>query len=162
MSATPVIAKLPPSQWQPLFEILARCIEAVDEQRIPDFTLNFEVGGYNIAPYIQMTLNQDGDYFFEITSSMYLQPPLSNTQKRTIESVGWSAPKASHPNYSKVFDRKYSPISIATYTLTVFRMTFNVTPRIRLMFLEDVLNKMLVESGNFVMDSESGWFSLKE
>jgi hypothetical protein len=162
MSTTPVLAKLPPSKWQPLIEVLAQCIRAVDELSIPDFTLNFEVGGYNMAPYLQMTLNQDGDYLFEIASSTYLQPPLTNVQKRTIESVGWSAPKPSNPNYSKVFDRTYSPISIATYTLTVFRMTFNIAPTTRLIFLEEQLNKMAIDSGDFLADSESGWFYLKD
>lgn len=162
MSTTPVIAKLPPSKWQPLIEILAKCIKAVDEQSIPDFTLNFEVSGYNMAPYLQLSLNQDGDYLFEITSSTYLKPPLSNVQKRTIESVGWSAPKPSNPNYSKVFDRTYSPTSIATYTLTVFRMTFDVTPSTRLVFVEEQLNKMVIDSGNFLADSQSGWFYLED
>lgn len=160
MSTNPVIAKLPPSKWQPLIEVLAEGIQLVNEQDIQDFALVFDVSGFSTEPYLQVSLNAAGDFVFEITSSNFLKPGLSEEQTRTIESVGWSAPMSSNPNYSKVFDRNYSPQSMATYSLTVFRMTFEASPETRMHFSPVQLTDLVRRRSEFVVDQQNG-FRLK-
>lgn len=154
MSSDRIIAKLPPSKWQPIIEVLAEAIQLVDNQEFSDFALVFKITGYSTEPYLQVSLNEVGDYVFEITSSNFLKPGLNNIQTRTIESVGWMPPGSSNPNYSKVFDRNYSPISIATYSLTVFRMTFEVSTETLLHFSPVELTALVEKRSEFEIDDQ--------
>jgi hypothetical protein len=129
----------------------------VGNLELPDFSLTFEADGFSKYPYLQLSINQEGQYLMEITSNKFLEPKMKEAQISLLESFGWLPPSSNNPNYSKVFERSYDPKSIATYSLTVFRLTFVVTTKSVMRFSSAGLNSFAALGKSFEATSSGGF-----
>jgi hypothetical protein len=161
MPSKEIIARIPSNPWGPVAEILAISTELVGNLELPNYSLTFETDGFTISPYLQLSLDRDNQYLMEITSNNFLEPKVKPEKFSLLESFGWLPPSGNNPNYSRVFERGYSPLAIATYSLTVFRMTFDVNGKGTMRFSSASLNS-LVSLGKSFESTPDGGFRLSK
>lgn len=157
MPSQKIIARIPSSPWEPVAEVLAICTELVGNLELPNYSLTFEADGFICYPYLQLSINQEGQYLMEITSNNFLEPKMKQTQISLLESFGWHPPSSNNPNFSKTFERSYDHKSIATYSLTVFRLTFVVTTKDVMRFSSAGLNSFASLGQSFEANPSGGF-----
>jgi hypothetical protein len=127
-------AVVPPSPWEPLHFAFAQLLTDLDQGGRKSFIVSFEIDDFHPYPYIQVSLDEVGDFVIEFTSNVYLEPDLNRTQIARLDSMGWRKPNGRNPNYTKVASRTQPFGNLARYITTTLRMVYELDESVWIFF----------------------------
>jgi hypothetical protein len=127
-------AVVPPSPWEPLHFAFAQLLTDLDQGGRKSFIVSFEIDDFHPYPYIQVSLDEVGDFVIEFTSNVYLEPDLNRTQIARLDSMGWRKPNGRNPNYTKIASRTQPFGNLARYITTTLRMVYELDESVWIIF----------------------------
>lgn len=142
-------ATLPTSVWEPLHDAFATLIEQMQQRHRDSFTVSFEIDGFSPYPYIQASLNVEGDLVIEFTSNVYLEPDLNRLQISRLDAIGWRKPNGRNPNYTKIVAGGQPSSSTARYITTTLRMVYQLDESVWIVFGSHHLDEVVYQSDSF-------------
>lgn len=123
------VARLLPlnlNRWGSVIDTLTSVFEDIKQEKIESFGITFLDTDFEPCPYLQVSLNLNGDLLVELISNEYLLTKLTKWQESQLRLLGFKMPGEINPNYHRATKTNEQPVYTATHLLDAARTVFEV------------------------------------
>jgi hypothetical protein len=123
------VARLLPlnlNRWGSVIDTLTSVFEDIKQERIESFGITFLDTELKPCPYLQASLNLNGDLVVELISNEYLVTKLTKWQENQLRLLGFKMPDENNPNYHRATKATEQPVYTARQLLDAARTVFEV------------------------------------
>ncbi len=151
------VARLLPlnlNRWGSVIDTLTSVFEDIKQENTESFGITFLDTDFEPCPYIQVSLNLNGDLLVELISNEYLVAKLTKWQESQLRMLGFQMPDKNNPNYHRATKANEQPVYIARQLLDAARIVFEVRDDCWFTFGESEYEKALAGSSAFWHNSK--------
>jgi hypothetical protein len=151
------VARLLPlnlNRWGGVIDALTAAFQDIKEERIDSFGITFLDTEFKPCPYLQATLNANGDLLIELISNQYLTTKLTRGQESQLRVLGFKTPDRLNPNYHRATLASEELVYTARQLLDAARTAFEIRDDAWFTFGESEYEKALASSSAFWHNSK--------
>jgi hypothetical protein len=146
------VARLLPlnlNRWGSVIDTLTSVFEDIKQERVESFGITFLDTDFKPCPYLQATLNLNGDLLVELISNEYLVTKLNRWQESQVRLLGFKMPDENNPNYHRATQANEQPVYTARQLLEAARTVFEIKDDVWFTFGQSDYEKALAGSSAF-------------
>jgi hypothetical protein len=152
------IARLLPlnlNRWGGVIDALTSAFDDIKEGKIESFAVTFLDTDFKPSPYIQASLNLNGDLLVELISNEYLITKLTKWQENQLRAMGFKLPDSNNPNYHRATQLTEQTVFTARQLLDAARTVFEIKDNVWFTLGDSDYERALAESSAFWHRSEN-------
>ena len=151
------VARLLPlnlNRWGSVIDTLTSVFEDIKKENLESFGITFLDTDFKPSPYLQVSLNLNGELLVELISNEYLVTKLTKWQESQLRMLGFKMPDENNPNYHRATKANEQPVYTARQLLDAARTVFEVRDDCWFTFGQSEYEKALAGSSAFWHNSE--------
>jgi hypothetical protein len=123
------VARLAPlnlNKWGGVIQAITSALEEIKAAKLTSHSVTFLDTQFKPSPYLQASLDPQGNLVIELVSNEYLQTKLTKWQESQVRLLGFKMPHSENPNYSRVVNANEQTVFTARHLLDAARTIFEV------------------------------------